>query len=178
MEDLLVLSRAQRMEMPYEVLRGQDLVKAALTQLDETIRHTGARIHVAANFPSYRVNKTWVTQALYNLIANALKFHRPGQVPEIDLAPFWVTENMQPHAGIVVRDRGIGVEPDHAQRIFQLFQRAVGREVSGTGAGLAIVQQVAHRHGGRAWVQPREGGGSEFVLLFGSQSVIDEKAAS
>ena len=61
--------------------------------------------------------------------------------------------------GIVVRDRGPGVAPEHAERIFQLFQRAVGREVEGTGAGLAIVRQVAERHGGRAWVQSREGGG-------------------
>lgn len=78
----------------------------------------------------------------------------------------------------MVRDRGTGVEPDQAQQIFQLFQRAMGHEASGTGAGLAIVQQVAQRHGRRAWLQPREGGGSEFVLLFGSQSLIDPTPAS
>ena len=178
MEDLLVLSRAQRMEMPYEVVRGQDLVGAALTQLDETIRRTGAHIQVATDFPSYRVNKTWVTQALYNLIANALKFHRPGQAPEIDLAPYSLMEGTDRLVGLAVRDRGIGVEPDQAQRIFHLFQRAVGREVHGTGAGLAIVQQIAHRHGGRTWVQPREGGGSEFVLLFGTHSTIEATPGS
>ncbi len=177
MEDLLTLSRAQRLEMPYEETSGEDVVKAALAQLDETIRRTGARIRVATGFPSFRVNKTWITQALYNLIANALKFHRPGEAPEIEIAPYWLVEETVPMVGLVVRDRGIGVEPDQAQRIFQLFQRAVGREVSGTGAGLAIVQQIAHRHGGRAWVQPREGGGSEFILLFGSQSIIEEKPA-
>ncbi len=177
MEDLLTLSRAQRLEMPYEETSGEDVVKAALAQLDETIRRTGARIRVATDFPSFRVNKTWITQALYNLIANALKFHRPGEAPEIEIAPYWLVEETVPMVGLVVRDRGIGVEPDQAQRIFQLFQRAVGREVSGTGAGLAIVQQIAHRHGGRAWVQPREGGGSEFILLFGSQSIIEEKPA-
>jgi signal transduction histidine kinase len=42
----------------------------------------------------------------------------------------------------------------------------VGREIEGTGAGLAIVRQVAERHGGRAWVQSREGGGAEFMLTF------------
>ena len=178
MEDLLTLSRAQRLEMPYEEVRGDDLVRAALTQLDETIRRTGAHVRVAAEFPSFRVNKTWVTQALYNLIANALKFHQPGAVPEIDLAPYRLMEDATPKVGLVVRDRGPGVAPDQAQRIFQLFQRAVGREVSGTGAGLAIVQQVAQRHGGRAWVQPREGGGSEFVLLFGSQAAIDPNPGS
>ena len=178
MEDLLTLSRAQRSEMSYEEVRGEDVVKAALTQLDETIRRTGARIQVATGFPCFRVNKTWITQALYNLIANALKFHRAGEVPEIEIAPYKIIEDTVPLVGLVVRDRGIGVEPEHAQRIFQLFQRAVGREVSGTGAGLAIVQQIAHRHGGRTWVQARAGGGSEFVLLFGRQSIIDEKPAA
>lgn len=62
-------------------------IRAALTQLVETIRRTGTRVQVADNLPSFRVNTTWVTQALYNLIANALKFHRPGEAPEIDLAP-------------------------------------------------------------------------------------------
>lgn len=62
-------------------------IRAALTQLVETIRRKGTRVQVADNLPSFRVNTTWVTQALYNLIANALKFHRPGEVPEIDLAP-------------------------------------------------------------------------------------------
>ena len=85
--------------------------------------------------------------------------------------------------GIVVRDRGPGVPPEHAERIFQLFQRAVGREVEGTGAGLAIVRQVAERHGGRAWVRPREGGGAEFILTFGATNpqkgsdVHDESAS-
>ena len=106
-------------------------------------------------------------------MTNALKFHRSGQAPEIDIAPYRAVEEDENRAGVVVRDRGIGVEPAHAHRIFQLFQRAVGREVRGTGAGLAIVQQVAQRHGGQAWAQPREGGGSEFILLFGSNSIVN-----
>jgi signal transduction histidine kinase len=62
----------------------------------------------------------------------------------------------------------MGVPADYSERIFQLFQRAVSRNIEGTGAGLAIVKRVAERHGGRAWVRPREGGGSEFVITFGS----------
>jgi signal transduction histidine kinase len=105
---------------------------------------------------------------VYNLVANALKFTRPNEPPEIEIAPYHANGTAPAEVGLVVRDRGSGVAPEHAERIFQLFQRAVGREVEGTGAGLAIVRQVAERHGGRAWVQPREGGGAEFILTFGA----------
>jgi len=77
--------------------------------------------------------------------------------------------------GVVVRDRGPGVAPGQRDRIFELFRRAVGREIEGTGAGLAIVRQVAERHGGRAWVEPREGGGSDFIISFGASQPGERK---
>jgi PAS domain S-box-containing protein len=167
MTDLLALSRAQRMELPVEDIDLAALVQDALRTLEGRLKETGARIQVASDLPRLRVDKTWGTQAIYNLIANALKFRREGEAPDIEIAPYEAPDGQSPDVGLVVRDRGPGVAPEHAERIFQLFQRAVGREVEGTGAGLAIVRQVAERHGGRAWVQPREGGGSEFVLTFG-----------
>lgn len=128
MEDLLTLSRAQRVERPYEEVRGDDLVRAALTQLDETIRRTGARVKVADGFPSFRVNKTWVTQALYNLLANALKFHRPGEVPEIDLAPYRLIEEATPKVGLVVRNHGTGVVSEQLE--IESLQAAVADAAS------------------------------------------------
>ena len=70
-----------------------------------------------------------------------------------------------------MRDRGIGLSPEYLERIFGLFQRAVGREIEGTGAGLAIVREVAERHGGRAWAQPRPDGGAEFYITFGNNTL-------
>jgi PAS domain S-box-containing protein len=167
MTDLLALSRVQRMELPVEDVAGASLVQAALRQLEGRIKETGAQVRVANDLPRLRVNETWGTQAISNLIANALKFTSNGHAPEVEVAPYRPGDG-EISSGIVVRDRGPGVAPEHAERIFQLFQRAVGREVEGTGAGLAIVRQVAERHGGRAWAQPREGGGSEFIITFGS----------
>ena len=166
MTDVLALSRVQRMELPAEEVEGDHLVQEALRRLAEKIKTTGASVRVASPLPRFQANSTWATQGVYNLIANALKFTRPDEAPNVEIAPYH--QNGQDHAavGLVVRDRGPGVDPKHADRIFQLFQRAVGREVEGTGAGLAIVRQVAERHGGRAWVQPREGGGSEFIITF------------
>ncbi len=68
-----------------------------------------------------------------------------------------------------VRDRGPGISEEYQERIFSLFQRAVSRRVEGTGAGLAIVRQVAERHGGSAFVRSRDGGGSEFVITLAQQ---------
>jgi signal transduction histidine kinase len=174
LDDLLALSRAQRLERPTAEIDAAAVIDETLTRLEAKINETGAKIHVATNLPRLRADKTWATQAVYNLVNNALKFTRDGAVPEVEIGPYDPSNNSDPSdndstgVGLVVRDRGPGVEPEHAERIFQLFQRAVGREVEGTGAGLAIVRQIAERHGGRAWVQPRAGGGSEFFVTFGT----------
>lgn len=172
LSDISSLARARRMDPPAQEVSGNKLVEEALKRLDGIVQHLKARIKVAEEFPALRVNEFWATQAVYNLVANALKFVRPGEPPEIEIAPY--QKNGAP-VGIVVRDRGPGVNAEEARRIFQLFQRGVGREVEGTGAGLAIVRQVALRHGGEAWVESREGGGSEFIVTFGNSQGKGEK---
>jgi len=175
MTDILALSRAQRMELPAEEVEGESIVREALRQLEDKIKETGATVQVAKDLPRLQGNRTWATQGVYNLIANALKFRRNGEAPDVEIGPYVPGVEDGPVVGIVVRDRGPGIAPEHEERIFQLFQRAVGRDVEGTGAGLAIVRQVAERHGGRAWVQPREGGGSEFILTFGTDESTRRK---
>ena len=167
LDDILTLSRSQRIGGASEEVDGESIVTEALKRLEGKINATRARIHVAKNFHGLRVDKTWATQAVYNLIANALKFTREGEAPDVEIAPYRPEGPGRNAIGIVVRDRGPGIAPEHTERIFQLFQRAVGREVEGTGAGLAIVRQIAERHGGSAWVEPRQGGGSEFIITFG-----------
>ena len=166
LDDITALSRVQRMEPPAEEVEGHVIVREALARLETEIKETEAQVQVAKDLPRLWADKTWATEAVYNLVSNALKFTREGAAPEVEIAPYQPQEGEPGRVGIVVRDRGPGVEPEHADRIFELFQRAVGREVEGTGAGLAIVQQVARRHGGRAWVRPREDGGSEFIITF------------
>lgn len=170
LDDLLTLSRLQRMEPPAEAVDSGLIVRDVLLQLDHQIRATGAQVHVVSPLPYLWANRTWATQAVYNLVANALKFTLAGRMPQVEISPFQIDDEV----GLVVRDRGIGVEPSQMRRIFQLFYRGVGREVPGSGAGLAIVHLVAERHGGRAWVQPRQGGGSEFIITFGSQMLTPD----
>lgn len=164
LEDVLTLSRVQRTTQPAEGVDAAEIVADVLRQLEPRIRETEAQVHVCESLPHLFADRRWATQAVYNLISNALKYVNEGTHPEVEIGGYSGPEG----TGIVVRDRGMGVPPEHAERIFQLFQRAVSRNIEGTGAGLAIVRRVAERHGGKSWVSPRAGGGSEFYLTFGT----------
>lgn len=167
LEDVLTLSRAQRLIEPDEEISLGEVVKDVLHQLDMRIQETGARLEVAEDLPTVLADRSWAAQAVLNLVSNALKFTPPGTKPEIAIRGFKSNGQTGELKGLIVADRGPGVPMEHADRIFDLFQRAVGRDIEGTGAGLAIARRIAERHGGNVWYQPREGGGSEFCLGFG-----------
>jgi PAS domain S-box-containing protein len=169
LDDVVTLSKARLLELQKDEVDGSVVVRQALARLTVQIERTGATVRVANALPRLWVNETWAVEAVFNLLSNALKFCHEGQAPEIEVAPYDSDASDPRNVGFIIRDRGPGVAPEHAERIFELFQRSVGREIEGTGAGLAIVKEVASRHGGRAWVTPREGGGSEFIITFRSR---------
>jgi len=173
-EEILTLSRAQRLVEPNQWVQGRTIVGDALERLEHKIRQSGAEVRVADELPRLYVDRMWATQAVYNLVANALKFTREGQPPEVEVDAYQPIEGGG-STGIVVRDRGPGVDPQYRERIFELFKRAVDREVEGTGAGLAIVRQIARRHGGNVWVEDREGGGSQFIITFGVSKAKEQQ---
>lgn len=165
LDDLLMLAQARRMRPPTVTVDLRLIIRDVLRQLEPQVRATGAQVQIAQGFPHLRVNRTWASRGIYNLVSNALKFTRDGAAPEVEIVPYRTASEV----GIAVRDRGPGIDAAALRRIFHLFRRAAGREVPGTGAGLAIVQQIAERHGGRVWARPRVGGGAEFVMTFGQE---------
>ncbi len=168
LDGLLKISRARRANTPPEWIASEQCVNDALERLDDAIRASHARISVRPGLPRMQADPTWLTEAIFNLVSNALKFVWPGTSPEIEIAAYEPGPGDPPGPGLCVRDRGPGVPEELRQKIFQLFQRGVGREVEGSGAGLAIVEAVVRRHGGDTWVQDREGEGAEFVITFPS----------
>jgi len=168
LEDVLQLSRVERTTQVEQAVQSQEIVDEVLRRLDPQIRETQAVVNVRAGLPQIQADRRWATQAVQNLVSNALKYTIEGTVPNVEIAGYTGPEGV----GLVVRDRGLGVPADCAERIFLLFQRAVSRKIEGTGAGLAIVKRVAERHGGRVWVRPRDGGGSEFIITFGSTCAV------
>ncbi len=162
-DDIMRLTKARQGKVIPTAVPACGLVDEVLNQLEQRIVESHGQVTVAPDLPTLIVDPSWVTQALVNLVGNALKFATPGATPEVTISGYYGDTEV----GLIVADRGPGVPPEHQERIFQLFQRAVGRDIEGSGAGLAIVQQVAVRHGGRAWVRARQGGGSEFIITFG-----------
>ena len=158
--------RAQALAPGDEIVDGARAVRSALHALKRSIESTGAVVAVVEPFPVFPGSEPWVAEALGHIVGNALKFTQPGAAPEIEISAWPRDVDYPGEVGFVVHDRGSGVAPVQRDLIFRLFRRGVGREVEGLGAGLAVVRAIAERHGGRVFVQPREGGGSSFVVTF------------
>jgi PAS domain S-box-containing protein len=176
LSDVLTLSRAQRAEPATGLVSSSQIVKEVLGDLQETIDRTGASVEIDGELPKLKVDAFWLRQAIHNLVTNALKFTVDNQTPRLWIKTYDCDPQSadagklmgvdRPMKGLVFEDRGSGVEPRQRERIFGLFQRGVSRDVPGTGAGLAIVAQVAERYGGRVWVEDAPEGGSRFILAF------------
>jgi signal transduction histidine kinase len=119
---------------------------------------SGAAIEIG-DLPAVMGDRSELEQLLQNLMANALKFRDGGR------ARVWVHEEPCPGplTQIAVADGGIGIPPDQRELVFEMFGRLHDREsYEGTGIGLAICRKIVERHGGRIWIDDREGGGTVF----------------
>jgi signal transduction histidine kinase len=101
-------------------------------------------------------------QLFQNLIGNALKFHKPGEKPMVQVRSVSDTDS---GCQIVVEDNGIGFEEQYLETIFAPFQRLHARsEYEGTGMGLAICKKIVERHGGSITATSTPGAGSTFII--------------
>ncbi len=156
-QDLLAYARVGRAGRAPIVTHLGHCADMATTQLQEAIVETGASVHVDADCEVMAV-PSLLTQLFQNLIANALKF-RDEDAPRIDIDA--VRDGSMWH--VRVRDNGIGIEPQHRERVFAIFQRLhTRREYPGTGIGLAICRKIVEGLGGRIWVESEPGQGSVF----------------
>ena len=112
-----------------------------------------------------------LVQLFQNLIGNAIKFCRQD-VPIIHIAAIIQDDEWL----FSVRDNGIGIDSEYADRIFIIFQRLHSRrEYVGTGIGLAMCKRIVERHGGRIWVDSLSGEGATFYFTFRSLTVAGSK---
>lgn len=157
--DLLAYSRLSQYEKPLAPISLESVLDDALVNLEKSIQETGAVV-VRDALPSVAAQRTQMVQVFQNLVGNAIKF-RGKRRPEIH-----ILAQHEPHFWkIAVKDNGIGLKSEYAERIFKIFQRLHTRDTyAGTGIGLAICQKIVHQHGGRIWVESVPGEGSTFFF--------------
>lgn len=157
--DLFRYSRVGRQAASEEIVDLNEVAGEAIESLQHRIAGCGAVVRVVGTLPQQQVDRSLVTEALVNLIANALKFNH-SQPPRVELGCLATAPPT-----LYVRDNGIGIEPRHHEEIFGIFRRLHGREkYEGAGAGLTIVRKIVAAHGGRIWVASQPGQGSTFYF--------------
>jgi signal transduction histidine kinase len=150
------------------------LFSEVIQALDAEIKQAAAAVRVGP-LPELCMNEDHLKQLFIQLLHNALKFRRPGVPPEIDISYY------QTFAGpvICVRDNGVGIAPEHQDKIFGLFKRLhAAPPHDGTGLGLAICQKIVERYDGQIWVESEPGKGALFCVRLGAQTLINARAAA
>jgi PAS domain S-box-containing protein len=136
------------------------LIDEVLQDLGSSIELQNAQIEVA-KLPTLKGYELELRQLFQNLIGNAIKFHRPGQIPIVEVGGIKHTTHWQ----FFVRDNGIGVAPLYQEKIFTIFQRLnQSKEFDGTGIGLAHCKKIVEMHHGKIWLESKEGEGSTFFF--------------
>ena len=158
-QDLLTYSRVGTRGAAFEPTDCDAVLVRVLTNLEVAIEESGAEIS-HGGLPNVSLDASQLSQLLQNLIGNAIKF-RGDNPPCIR-----VEAEQRGHEWLfAVRDNGIGIDPRHGERIFQVFQRLHGiGQYPGTGIGLAVCKKIVERHRGTIWVESQEGAGSTFYF--------------
>jgi light-regulated signal transduction histidine kinase (bacteriophytochrome) len=157
--DLLEYSRAGRGQLVVEEMPAALIVEEALERLAGAIEESGAQIEVG-DLPVVLGDRGNLCRVFQNLVGNAVKFTQEG-TPRVSID----AERDAFEWRFAVRDNGIGMSTEQAQRIFEPFQRLHGEEdYPGTGIGLAVCERIVDQHGGRIWVSSNPGEGSAFYF--------------
>lgn len=148
-DDLLTFSRLSRAPLTQQTIDTNALVQTALNELSS--EREGRQIDLRVNFlPECEGDPALLKQVWVNLLSNAIKYSRKREVAVIEIG----CNTADGAHAYFVRDNGAGFDMRYAHKLFGVFQRLHRAEdYDGTGVGLAIVQRVIHRHGGRVWAE-------------------------
>lgn len=162
-DDLLAFARLGRQTLHLQTLTSDDvtaLVQAAVTRLRAETPDRVLVVHVA-DLPACQADPALLKQVFINLLSNAVKFSQPRAETQIEIG--CVPSANGP--ALYVRDNGAGFDMRYAHKLFGVFQRLhPAEEFEGTGVGLAVVQRIIERHGGRVWAEAKPDQGATFYF--------------
>ncbi len=159
-DDLLAFSRLGRQGMTFTDVDMAELARSVAEESKATYSDRALQLEVAA-LPRARADRSMIRQVLLNLLSNAVKFSRMRETAVIQIGGSdGVGENLY-----FVRDNGAGFDMRYVGKLFGVFQRLhTTDQFEGTGVGLAIVQRIVERHGGRVWAEGRVDEGATFYF--------------
>jgi signal transduction histidine kinase len=163
-DDLLAFSRLSRQPLRKRTVDPEPQVRAVLAELQAQIEGRKIRIDVGA-LPPCQGDRALLKQVWVNLLSNAVKYTARQEHAVVEIG---CTEQKGEQV-YFVRDNGTGFDMRYADKLFGVFQRLHrADEFEGTGVGLAIVQRIVHRHGGRIWADAAVGRGATFYFTLGN----------
>jgi len=161
-DDLLAFSRLSRQLLNKQPVRPADLVRQCVDEL--RAEQQGRRVEIAiGDLPACQADPALLKHVWMNLMSNALKYTRKQEMAVIEVG----SREQSGACVYFVKDNGVGFDMQYADKLFGVFQRLHRPEdYEGTGVGLAIVQRVIHRHGGRVWAEAAVNQGATFYFTF------------
>lgn len=172
-QDLLMYSRVSTKGKLFEPTECQTVYEKAIKNLEISIDEYKANV-TRDDLPQVLADEGQLMQLFQNLIGNSLKFCK-DRTPEVH-----VSAKQEGNSWIFgIKDNGIGVAPEHQERIFQIFQRLHNREeYEGTGIGLAVCKKIVERHGGKIWVESKVGKGTTFWFTIPIRTENNKQAST
>jgi light-regulated signal transduction histidine kinase (bacteriophytochrome) len=164
-DDLVNVSRVGRQDLLRREVPLTPLVEDVVGQLRAETNGRSIEWQIE-ELPSVEGDTSLIKLALNNLLSNAVKFTRTRKQAIIRIRPL----DFEGQIGLAIQDNGVGFKMAYAGKLFGMFQRLHrSDEFEGNGAGLAVVQRIAHKHGGRVWAEAEPDKGATFYLTLGSR---------
>ncbi len=164
--DLQVLSKLDATKPNIEIINLNNVLDSVLKEHESNIKSSGAVIE-SEKMPSIEADRTCIELLFQNLLSNAIKYAKPGQPVKL---MFSAELKENPDCGNVklceirAQDNGVGISPEFQDRVFENFFRLHGKEIEGTGIGLALCKQLVELHHGHIEVDSAVGEGSTFII--------------
>jgi light-regulated signal transduction histidine kinase (bacteriophytochrome) len=166
--DLLDLSQANRAALDREPVDIGALSRDAIVELESQIADSEVEL-VVGGLPTVQGDPVLLKRVLVNLLANAIKFTRGKAPARVELDSF----ERDGEPVIFVRDNGVGFDMKQSDKLFRAFERLHhSEEFEGTGIGLALVERIVDRHGGRVWAESAPGAGATFYFTLGECETV------
>jgi PAS domain S-box-containing protein len=168
--DLLALSKIEEVVSAFSDVPCEAVVQDVVSHLQDRIEERGIALIVPKKLPVIRCDADRMYHVFENLLSNAIKFSRNAGKPKIEIG----YRDRGDHHEFFVRDNGIGVDPQHHGKIFELFYRlGEVEDKEGTGLGLPIVERIIKSHGGKVWIKSTKGSGATVYFSLPKDPILD-----